>query len=526
MPITITFDASQVDQPGIRHASLRVFSNDPYAPTVSVPVTLTVAANPDMGKINGAVTSDQPGGSLADALVEVISGTTSVISDTTESSGSYGPWWLMNGTYTVTISADGYFTDTQSVSISAGVTTTHSMTLTRNAPQIEVAPDSYNESLASGEAITRALTITNSGPAALEFELFELEGGSMSLSMSLSELLLSSGGPDSFGYTYQDSDDPEGPGFAFVDIVATGTAVALDDDDYAGPLAIGFDFPFYGSDKTQFYISSNGFLSFGSGSPEWYNDCPLPSDYAPHNLIAPMWGDLDPGDTGDLAYYQTFPSCPYGGGACLVVQYENYHNYPGGGTIAGTFEAILFENGNALIQIQDAGAGEGEYSTTGIKNSDGTDGLAYENCNTVGSLHDNLTICFKYPGAPPCGGYTDVLWLAEDPVTGAVPAHSAMPFAVTFDASDLDNSVYEASIVVSSNDPDESTVTVAVTLCVLSGDVDGDGDVDVADIMLVAGRWNTTVGDNDYDPAYDLDHDGDIDVVDIMMVVAHWGDTC
>jgi hypothetical protein len=60
----------------------------------------------------------------------------------------------------------------------------------------------------------------------------------------------------------------------------------------------------------------------------------------------------------------------------------------------------------------------------------------------------------------------------------------------------------------------------------LPGDVNDDCVVDIVDIMLVAVRWGTRVGDANYDPYYDLDHDGDIDVVDIMEVAAHWGETC
>jgi hypothetical protein len=39
------------------------------------------------------------------------------------------------------------------------------------------------------------------------------------------------------------------------------------------------------------------------------------------------------------------------------------------------------------------------------------------------------------------------------------------------------------------------------------GDLDHDCDVDIADIMLVAARWHTAVGDPDFTPAYDLDDD-------------------
>jgi hypothetical protein len=50
--------------------------------------------------------------------------------------------------------------------------------------------------------------------------------------------------------------------------------------------------------------------------------------------------------------------------------------------------------------------------------------------------------------------------------------------------------------------------------------------VDIGDIMLVAARWDSQVGDGLYDPTYDLDHDGDIDIVDIMCVAVHWGEMC
>ncbi len=66
---------------------------------------------------------------------------------------------------------------------------------------------------------------------------------------------------------------------------------------------------------------------------------------------------------------------------------------------------------------------------------------------------------------------------------------------------------------------------VTVTLCI-PGDLNCDCVVDIVDIMLVASRWHSSVGDDDYDPAYDLNDDGEIDIVDIMLVAIHWGETC
>jgi len=58
------------------------------------------------------------------------------------------------------------------------------------------------------------------------------------------------------------------------------------------------------------------------------------------------------------------------------------------------------------------------------------------------------------------------------------------------------------------------------------GDMDGDCDVDILDIMLVASHWGASQGQPNYDARYDLDCNGDIDVVDIMRVAAQWGTGC
>ena len=58
--------------------------------------------------------------------------------------------------------------------------------------------------------------------------------------------------------------------------------------------------------------------------------------------------------------------------------------------------------------------------------------------------------------------------------------------------------------------------------CTLEGDLDGDGDVDLDDVMAVAADWRNP----DFAPAHDLDGDGDVDIVDIMLVAVHWGETC
>jgi uncharacterized repeat protein (TIGR01451 family) len=207
------------------------------------------------------------------------------------------------------------------------------------------------------------------------------------------------GAPDPYGYEFIDSNEPDGPTFSWVDITATGTPLLLTDDDFDGPFTVGFDFPLYGGSFSQFWVSSNGWINFVLPfHDDLSGDCPI-TDIginAQPSRIAIMHDDLDPGDTADLVYYQSFPTSPHPDfeGRCLVVTYDDFMHWPGGnGNVGGTFQAIIFETGEILLQFLDAGDEEGSGSTTGIMNGDRTIGLTYA-CNTAGSLTDNLAVRF------------------------------------------------------------------------------------------------------------------------------------
>jgi hypothetical protein len=183
--------------------------------------------------------------------------------------------------------------------------------------------------------------------------------------------------------------------YDWAEVSGSGTAILLGDDDYGGPYGLTFTFPYYGNNYTDIYVGSNGFVSFGAGSTSLSNQCTVPSTTTPNNLIAAMWDDLDPGDTSDYVYALVYPSsCPAGDGTqtCAVIQYDNYHHYPGGGAIAGTWEIILYEGGDILIQFQDVGSEAGSGSTTGIEDSTGDNGVNYV-CNS-GTLTAGTAICF------------------------------------------------------------------------------------------------------------------------------------
>ncbi len=63
---------------------------------------------------------------------------------------------------------------------------------------------------------------------------------------------------------------------------------------------------------------------------------------------------------------------------------------------------------------------------------------------------------------------SDVTWLSETPGSGAVAPSGSDTVNVTFDATGLSDSVYNTTLRISSNDPDQPTIDISVSLTVMS----------------------------------------------------------
>jgi hypothetical protein len=257
-------------------------------------------------------------------------------------------------------------------------------------------------------------------------------------------MLLGRGGPDAFGYTWIDSDEPGGPAYNWIDIVGIGEQLPIyNDDQNYGPLDIGFDFPFYGNIFSQMNICSNGWISFTSYYASYYNFC-LPDPNAPENMVAPFWDDLYPPMGGEYWFYSDGSQC--------VVSYINVPHINGSGTF--TFQLVLNSNGNMYYNYQDI-SGTPNSQTIGIQNSDMSIGLPIV-CD-ADYVHNDLTIKISTG------------WLSTDPRTGIVaPFGGNGDINVIFDASQLAEGTYTGSILVTGYDINHQVgqVTVPVTLIV------------------------------------------------------------
>ncbi len=210
------------------------------------------------------------------------------------------------------------------------------------------------------------------------------------------------GGPDGYGYTFIDSDHPNGPAFEWID-ASVGTPYNLGDDDNV-LIQLPFPFPFYDQTLTEIYIVSNGFLT-SSNTTDFGND-PLP-DNSKNNIIAPFWDDLNPSNGGTIyTYLDTINNI-------FVVEWYQVPHFGSGGPY--TFEVIFYPNGDLKFQYLSMVDRLGE-STIGIQGGDGSNDfyLQYTYDGDPLTVHDSLAIMWTYPSYEHDVG----IFAVQEPVAG------------------------------------------------------------------------------------------------------------
>jgi len=244
-----------------------------------------------------------------------------------------------------------------------------------------------------------------------QFEMLKNANHNFSPQSELDEF----GGPDEYGYTYIDSwEDPEGPVFEWIEISDVGTNVTIGDDDYTDPpIALPWPFNYYGNAYNDVFICSNGYLSFGEGSEEYWGFS-IPNNQEPNNYIAFFAYDLNPEEGGMIYYYYDEILDVF------IVQFDAIVEYWNGpGTI--TAEVILYPNGDIIMQYDELGNGINiDEECIGIENSDGNIGLQVSSWELPPAYpYNGLAILFTRgdPDANVSGVVTDVD--SGEPVTGA-----------------------------------------------------------------------------------------------------------
>lgn len=131
------------------------------------------------------------------------------------------------------------------------------------------------------------------------------------------------------------------PGFA-------GTTFAANDDQFTGPINLGFSANYFGTTYTQTYLSNNGYITFGAGQTT-FTPTGLGAAYSGLPIIAPFFADVDTRGAGSgLTSYGTGT---YAGHNAFGVTWPGVGYYSQATNKLNTFQLILTDR-------SDAGAGD------------------------------------------------------------------------------------------------------------------------------------------------------------------------
>ena len=131
--------------------------------------------------------------------------------------------------------------------------------------------------------------------------------------------------------------------------------------------------------------------------------------------------------------------------------------------------------------------------------------------------------------------YRPYRWLELDRLSGSLGSGESELINLKITTTQLDSGTYEADIIISSNDPNPAgnplivpvSLNVSSTASYVCGDANGDGDVNLLDILLlISFIYNTPPGPapNPMESG-DANADGDVNLLDILLLISHiYGD--
>jgi len=186
------------------------------------------------------------------------------------------------------------------------------------------------------------------------------------------------------------------------------TSVTLGDDQVSPALNIGFSFDFYCNPYTQFWLSSNGWMTFTSTTLSDLSEDAIPNVATPNNIIAFAWDDIAPNYAGTIAY-KTIGAAP---NRILVMRFVGIPHCCSAANPKVTTQVLLYETTNTIeIHSEDVN-NDGGTMTQGIENIDGTVGVPAPGRNqtiwtaTNDAYRWELPILggpFTYTWVPPAG---------------------------------------------------------------------------------------------------------------------------
>ena len=257
--------------------------------------------------------------------------------------------------------------------------------------------------------------------------------------LASSLLIAASGGPDTYGYTWKDSNEPGGPVYNWIDITTTGVLVTgLADDNVVGPYVMTTNMPFYWYDTKKVWIGSNGYLAFNGvniASP-----FPLiPTAGGANDYVAGLMADLTFMGAGNTA--QCYLKDDVNSTIVSYINVPFWTSAAPGYTGSNTFQFILDKSDSTItIQFQQqTGLTQNNDIGIGIESITGDIGLQHS-ADTYPPV--NYAIRYYNPAVPLLTVIDASLeWNSFEGNQGVTLATNAAPFVMTVNVRNTGNAI-------------------------------------------------------------------------------------
>ncbi len=432
-PVEIEFSVDGIDQPGDYFAQLDIKTNTPFQ-VAPVPVTLHVIRPLNFGNIKGNVYAyeqcDINPAPAENALINFYLNGELVHHTLTDEMG-YFTYALINGTYDVEITKEGYVSQTVTDVVlgwDANVML-DDVTLRLNSSCLSIDPESFYQELNPDETATQTMTLINTGALEAPFEISERPGaGPVPYSKAWDvELVLDDG----------TAEDAIGIGGTAEFIVVNRFTPAED------------QFPFMLEQVDISFEASGEVVAGDAFRIVVYQNTTGSADPAPGSELL-YQQDAEVGNaTGWNSYVLDEPVLLSGPGDVLIGAI--FLEVPG----TSYFPASIDQN--ASQERSWAGWWSGAVPAEPTLPPD-TEWLLIDDAGFAGNW------MIRGLGS---AGLTDIVWLTEDPTAGIVdPDGGAVDVTLTFDSTGLTWGDYFGSLRV--NSPKEVTSNLPVQLRILA----------------------------------------------------------
>ncbi len=323
------------------------------------------------------------------------------------------------------------------VTDTGGLTATNafSVTVSRLA-DIAVSPTTFEETLAEGERLTRTLKISNTGTASLTFEIAE----------------------DYVAWLAQrPTSGTLSPGHAGV-ITVTFDATAQSQGTYPANLIINNNDP----DENPTIVPILMHVSGPANAPPTIAGLPdqTLSTHDSNGQAIDLWAYASDAEDIDTNLTYSITNAPPISAGITITANRYIAIAPLAGWI-GTTEVIVQVTDTGGLTDTDAFT----VTITGIPDITVTPTAFDQTVITGTQVVQVLTISNTGAASLTFEIAEDyVTWLSQDPISGTVLPDHMLPITVTFDATAQAIGNYPTNMVIHSNDPDESTIAVAIVM--------------------------------------------------------------